>query len=312
MSTEIKFPSVTLPIEFNDGLKLDPKVAREIGEELAGDYCFAEPYPHIVIDNILPAELAQKILDNFPTAPLQNDVHHEGGYAGHHKRQVLPHDCNSFMREVFNFLNSASILYFLEGLSSIKGLIPDPYFEGGGLHETSRGGKLGIHADFRIHEKLSLSRRLNMLIYLNQDWKEDYEGKLEIWDSSVKNKFQSVIPIFNRCVVFSTDAESFHGHPEPLNTPEHITRKSIALYYYTASDKIYDEIPAHSTMYAARPTDGSEITKQVLHFNALNYKNDWLPPALLKPKLLLPPALYRKIKLGLSQFKSFRKKLKGK
>ena len=310
MDIALQFPSVTLPIEFNDGLKLNPKVAREIGEELAGSYCFAEPYPHIVIDNFLPEDLAQKILDNFPEEALKHDVNHEGEYAGHHKRQILPNDCNTFTREFFNFFNSAPILQFLEGLSSIDGLIPDPYFEGGGLHETSKGGKLGIHADFRIQKKLSLSRRLNMLIYLNKDWQDDYEGKLEIWDSSVKTKFKSVSPVFNRCVVFSTDAESFHGHPEPLNTPDHITRRSVALYYYTASEKIYEEIPAHSTMYAARPKDGSEIAKQVLHFNALNYKNDWLPPALLKPKLLLPPALYRKIKLGLNHLKSLRKKLK--
>lgn len=308
MDNATPFPSVTLPIEFTNGLILNSKIAREIGEKLAGDYCFAEPYPHIVLDDFLPADLAEKIITNFPKSPLQNDVNHEGGYAGHHKRQILPNDCNAFMREVFDFLNSAPILQFLEGISSLQGLIPDPYFEGGGLHETSKGGKLGIHADFRIHEKLSLNRRLNMLIYLNKDWQDSYEGHLEIWDATVKKKYQTVSPNFNRCVIFSTDADSYHGHPEPLNTPDHVTRRSIALYYYTASKKIYEEIPAHSTMYAARPNDGKEISKQVLHFNALNYKNDWLPPALLKPKLLLPPILYRQVKLGINYLKSLRRK----
>jgi 2OG-Fe(II) oxygenase superfamily len=311
MNISQTFPSLTLPVDFSDGLKLNTKLARTLGENLSGEYCFAEPYPHIVIDNFLPVELAEKIMQNFPEEPLQHDVNHEGGYAGHHKRQILPSDCNRFMRELFDFLNSAPILQFLEGLSTIEGLIPDPYFEGGGLHETSRGGKLGIHADFRIQKKLSLSRRLNMLIYLNKEWKDEYEGKLEIWDASVTTKYKSVSPVFNRCVIFNTDAESYHGHPEALSTPNHITRRSIALYYYTASQKIYEELPSHSTMYAARPNDGSDISKQVMHFNVLNYKNDWLPPAFLKPKLLLPPALYRKIKLGLNKIKSFRKKFKN-
>ncbi len=302
------FSSVTLPIDFADGLKLNLNEARHIGENLAGEYCFAEPYPHIVLDNFLPVALAEKIIANFPDKSLENDVRHEGGYAGHHKRQILPNDCNTFIRDVFNFFNSAPILQFLEGLTSIQGLISDPYFEGGGLHETSKGGQLGIHADFRIHEKLSLNRRLNMLIYLNKNWQDSYEGHLEIWDAAVKKKYQTISPNFNRCVIFSTDADSYHGHPEPLNTPDHITRRSIALYYYTASKKIYDELPAHSTMYAARPKDGKEITKQVLHFNALNYKNDWLPPVILKPKLLLPPVVYKKVKLGLTYLKSLGKK----
>ena len=305
------FPSLTLPIDLTDGIKLDPREARRIGEHLSGEYYFAEPYPHIVLDNFLPADLAEKIITHFPEKPLANDVRHEGGYVGHHKRQILPNDCDSFVREVFNFFNSVPILQFLEGLTSIQGLISDPYFEGGGLHETSKGGQLGIHADFRIHERLSLNRRLNILIYLNKNWQDSYEGHLEIWDAAVKKKYQTISPIFNRCAIFSTDADSYHGHPEPLNTPEHITRRSIALYYYTASKKIYDELPAHSTMYAARPNDGRNIAKQVLHFNALNYKNDWLPPALLKPKLLLPPVLYRKVKLGLAYLKSFRKNIKS-
>jgi Rps23 Pro-64 3,4-dihydroxylase Tpa1-like proline 4-hydroxylase len=270
--------TATLPIEFGDGIFLDPVNAREFGEELSGEYCFAEPFPHIVIDNFLPKELLEKILNNFPIKALKDDKFYENGYEGFHKRQIFPINCNEFTRNIFNFFNSASILQFLEGMTSISGLISDPYFEGGGFHEISRGGKLGVHADFRINEQLHLNRRLNMIVYLNKDWESSYGGSLEIWDKSMNNKIHDIAPIFNRCVIFNTDSDSYHGHPEPLASPEGVTRKSIALYYYTASKKIYEDTPAHSTMYVARPGESLNIRKEVFKLRARNYLNDWLPP----------------------------------
>lgn len=287
----------TLPIDFNEGLSLNLSLARELGENLAGSYIFAEPYPHIVIDNFLPNELANGLLLNFPENKLINDIVVEGHYAGHHKRQISPYDCNSFVRGCFNFFNSAPFLQFLEGLTSIKGIVPDPYFSGGGFHEISTGGQLGIHADFRINERLLLNRRLNALIYLNKDWKEEYGGELEIWDKDMKVKVKSIAPIFNRCVIFNTDADSYHGHPDPLNTPNNIKRRSAALYYYTASERIYDDLPAHMTMYAARPHDGYEIKRHVRYINLQNCMNDLIPPAMKNPRLFLPPLFYRKLKL---------------
>lgn len=268
----------TLPIQLEHGLFLDPKKAREFGEKLSGQYCSAEPYPHIVLDNFLPNQLAENILQNFPSEVLRDDKFFESDYYGLHKRQIFPVNCNDYIRNLFNFLNSSSVLQFLESLTQIKGLIPDPHFDGGGFHETSRGGKLGIHADFRINKQLHLNRRLNMIIYLNKDWEEDYGGCLEIWDKSMKNKIHSILPVFNKCVIFNTDATSYHGHPDPLNTPENITRKSIALYYYTASKSVYDETSDHSTMYVSRPGDNINIRKQVIKTKAREYLKDWLPP----------------------------------
>ena len=117
-----------------------------------------------------------------------------------------------------------------------------------------------------------------MLIYLNKNWDPDFGGNLELWDREMKSKVDSIAPIFNRCVIFNTDADSYHGHPDPLNTPSQITRKSIALYYYTASKKVYEDTPAHSTMYVARPSDSIKIKKQVAKLRSQNYIKDWLPP----------------------------------
>jgi hypothetical protein len=278
----LKYPSATLPISTDGELRLDPKVARAFGEELSGSYCFAEPYPHIVIDNFLPQPLIDEILDIFPTEKLADDKFYENDYAGLHKRQVLPESCEQRVRSIFHFFNSAPMLQFLEGLTTIESLMGDPYFYGGGFHEIFRGGKLGIHADFRVHGLLHLNRRLNILIYLNKDWDPDYGGNLEIWDREMKSRADSIAPVFNRCVIFNTDADSYHGHPDPLNTPNGVTRKSIALYYYTASRKVYEETPAHSTMYVARPNDSGANKRQAVRLRIENYKKDWLPPIALR------------------------------
>ncbi|MGM9484199.1 2OG-Fe(II) oxygenase [Roseateles sp. NT4] len=270
----------TLPVDGGD-LRLDPKIARALGEDLAGDYCFAEPFPHIVIDDFLPKELAEAILQNFPQASSR-DKRFEDGYTGLHKRQVFPGDCSAYHRNLFGFFNSAPVLQFLEGLTTIQGLVSDPYFDGGGYHEISTGGKLGIHADFRVNERLHLQRRLNMLIYLNKDWQPEWGGELELWDRQMQGKAKGVAPLFNRCVVFSTDATSFHGHPDPLACPLDVTRKSIALYYYTGSKGIYEEVPANSTDYRARPTDDAAVRAEARRQRRGNQMKDWLPPILLR------------------------------
>ena len=276
------FQQATLPVTINDGVNLDINEAQQYGERLSGDYCFAEPFPHIVIDDFLPVDMIAKILDNFPSEKLKNDVVFEMGYAGLHKRQVMPADCNGFCREVFGFFNSAAIVQFLESLTTIPSLIPDPHFVGGGFHETTTGGKLGIHADFRINEQLHLNRRINMIIYLNKDWKDEYGGNLELWDKSMQNKIQTIAPVYNRCVIFNTDADSFHGHPDPLTTPEHVKRRSIALYYYTASKRIYDDSVSHSTMYKARANDDAATRKEIRRTTLDNYLRDLTPPAFFR------------------------------
>jgi hypothetical protein len=271
-----------LPIILNDGYKLDHELARKRGEDLSSDYAFAEPFPHIVLDNFLPETITRQALAHFPLRSLPSDKNFDSGYAGLYKRQILPNDCDAQARELFYFFNSQPFVEFLEGLTSIQGLIPDPYYVGGGYHETAAGGKLGIHADFRINERLHVHRRLNVIIYLNESWKDEYGGFLELWDRKMQSKQKSVAPVFNRCVIFNTDADSYHGHPDPLTTPEGVFRRSIALYYYTASKAIYDEVPDNGTMYQARPGDTAENQREARQLRFDEHLRQWVPPALLR------------------------------
>jgi hypothetical protein len=203
------------------------------GAALRPRYVAARPFPHIVLDDFLPLDFVERILGAFPDKRLASVT--RTGPDQHAKHGYRPDDLrDSPCRNWLYTFNSRPFLLFLEQLTGIGGLIPDPYFVGGGLHETERGGRLAIHADFNIHAKLNLLRRINVLVYLNKDWQSAYGGHLELWDERVSRCVASIAPTFNRCVVFNTNRTSFHGHPDPLDCPQERTRRSIALYYYTA------------------------------------------------------------------------------
>lgn len=250
---------VALPITLGKELDFDIDQAAAFGRQMTATYTAATPFPHVVIDDFLPSDVIDSIHANFPAEQTHDEKLYERGYKGLHKRQINPNRCNPYLRSVFAAFNSAAMLQFLESLTTIEGLIPDPYFDGGGLHETKAGGLLGVHADFRVNKKLHVVRRINVIIYLNKNWQEEYGGNLELWDPKMNTCLKRISPIYNRCVIFNTDKDSNHGHPEPLRTPEHISRRSIALYYYTSSGNICDEIERDKTHYKPRPKDRLSI-----------------------------------------------------
>ena len=202
----------------------------------------AAPFPHVVIDNFLPAAHARFLSDAFPGPddPIWLDWRkrspHQWG------KQGLG-DSSRFgaldprLRLALQEFNAAPFLKFLEAVTGVETLLPDPYFSGGGMHQILTGGLLDIHTDFNDYKRLKLFRRLNVLIYLNETWRPEFAGELELWSGSPKQGgvcVQSIPPLFNRAVIFSTDKQSFHGHPREWAAPDGITRRSIALYYYTS------------------------------------------------------------------------------
>jgi len=173
-------------------------------------------------------------------------------------------------------MNSQVFLQFLQNLTGIEGLLPDPRLQGGGMHQIERGGRLGVHVDFNRHRTSKLDRRLNVLLYLNKDWSEDYGGHFEMWDRQMERCVQRVLPIFNRLVVFSTTETSWHGHPDPLTCPEDRTRKSLALYYYTNGRPDSEVAETHSTKFRTRPGETVENKREPLRLR------DFVPPVLTR------------------------------
>lgn len=215
-------------------------------------YASAHPFPHIVMDDFLPEAVLDEVLAEFPK-PRDADWF---AFDSPLERKLATKDdtvMGDATRHLLAELNSSAFVDFLERLTGIEGLVPDPHLAGGGLHQIERGGHLKVHADFNRHPRLGLERRLNVLIYLNRGWQEVYGGAFELWDRDMSRCEQRVLPVFNRCVVFSTTSTSFHGHPEPLNCPPGETRKSMALYYYSRDRPPEEARAAHNTLFKARP-----------------------------------------------------------
>ena len=256
-------------------LTFDGEECRALGRSMAPAYQSASPFPHIVIDDFLDPDTLRAVLAEFPPSDGRRYFDRDQERL---KFQYAPQEIRSgLIRNLFAELNGPAFLGFLEELTGIKGLISDPYFDGGGLHETKRGGHLGVHADFNIHGRLKVERRINLLVYLNEDWGADYGGQLELWDRQMKECVVRVEPLFGRAVIFNTDLDSFHGHPDPLNCPPDRSRRSIATYYYSAAEEGLALLPKRNTNFQPRPGTGDKTDWQIRRQHLIN---DWVPPKL--------------------------------
>lgn len=256
-------------------LSITHQEAKALGAQLAADYQSKTPYHYTCVDDFLPEEIVARVREE---ALAQGRKEAENQSANEKlKTSYNPDRLPTYTRAVFHALNSRPFIQFLETMSGIRGLIPDPYYMGGGIHRTETGGKLDIHADFNHHSIMNLERRLNLLIYLNPGWREEYGGSFEIWTDDMSRKVESFAPVMNRMCCFSTGSNTMHGNPETVNHPEGEPRLSIALYYYTATWEAGRV--DHTTVFKRRPgTDDAashEATLRVI-------------------RELVPPLLYRK------------------
>ncbi|PZU10151.1 2OG-Fe(II) oxygenase [Sphingomonas sp.] len=245
------------------------------GKLRAEQYQSAHPFPHIVMDDFLDADVLRRVLAEFPSRDGRDyfDRAQE-----RFKYQFNPNTIGSgLIRNLLAELNGEPFLAFLSEMTGIPDLISDPYYSGGGLHETLKGGHLSVHADFNVHSEMKVERRLNLLVYLNEDWEESYGGHLELWDKKMRKAATSVLPVLSRAVVFSTTLQSFHGQPEPLTCPPDRSRRSIATYYYTAFPTDAKKVPTRTTTFQTRPasTDKTDWRVRYAHF-----VDDWVPARL--------------------------------
>jgi hypothetical protein len=223
----------------------------ELAQSARSSYLAATPFPHLVIDDFFDPAVVDDVLGEFP-APGQIDWQKFDNGEEIKLASTAEAAFGPATRLLLYHLNSKTFLEFLSAVTGIEHLIPDPGFEGGGLHQIVRGGKLGVHADFNRHRQYGLDRRLNMLVYLNKNWREEYGGHLELWNRQMTGAEAKVLPLFNRVMIFSTTDFTYHGHPDPLQCPEGMTRKSLALYYYTNGRPAEEITGGHSTLFRAR------------------------------------------------------------
>ncbi len=221
-------------------------------DRAAQDYSAARPFPHIVLDDVLHRPAFDAAVDQFPGI----DDEFWKGYVHVNETKFSNTQTDTWapsLQAVAQEFCSPEFVAYLEKLTGIDNLIPDYSMDGGGLHMTKRGGHLNIHADFSTHHTHeNWARRVNILLYLNEEWRDEWGGKLELWDQAMTARQATVTPAGNRMLVFTTSADSFHGHPDGLTCPPDVARRSLAMYYFTE-----ESAPVRkSTNYQARPEEG--------------------------------------------------------
>ena len=221
-------------MNINKILSKDNQDLNLVAEKNFKNYYNETPFPSIVMENFFDEDYLDQVLLDFPDL---SKIDTSQKYLNKNEVKYANNNYKNFpnsIKDFFEFLNSDIYLNFLQKLTSIKEkLVADPQLNGGGLHEIKKGGVLKVHTDFSKHPSLKLDRRINVLIYLNKDWKEQYGGYLELWDKDMLECKKKILPTFNKMVIFSTNDFSNHGHPDPVTCPLDQSRKSIALYYFS-------------------------------------------------------------------------------
>ena len=229
----------------------------KLAQARVGADFFEEPFKHAVIDDFFSAAFAQELLSRFP------DVNSEAwDRANDHDIEVKlrtkwtsEFDIPEGLVDAVRIMNSSMMLRAMSDLFGIPKLMPDPYFTGGGLNVTVKGGLLDVHVDGNYHDASGLNRRINAIVYLNPGWQEGWGGEFGLYDSTGDNLIKKIAPLHNRLVVFDTNDYSFHGLPDPLNFPPETNRKSIILYYYTKEPRPASQISVeqpHSALWKKR------------------------------------------------------------
>jgi hypothetical protein len=237
-----------------DDLQLEDYLNPIDAAELAAQYRGARPFPYFATDAFLRPEFAEAVCRAYPDYEQARKLGKEFGALNERlKVQITdPKRMPDPVARLSEVLASQAFLGVLERVTGIPRLLADPQLRGGGMHLVGPGGRLDVHVDFNIQRDTQWFRRLNILVFLNEQWERSWGGCLELWNSDVTRREHEQMPLHNRCLVFETSESSYHG-VAPVTCPEGVTRQSFAAYYYTAEAPAQWSGAYHTTVFKPRP-----------------------------------------------------------
>jgi Rps23 Pro-64 3,4-dihydroxylase Tpa1-like proline 4-hydroxylase len=225
-------------------------------DHLREEFASAKPFPFVKIETFLEPSAADQVAAAYP--PFDKALDQGSTFTNVNERKKVQITRSELFPDSIARLNEAlASPKFLSELSYITGmpnLLADAELVGGGMHITGPGGRLDVHIDFNYIEERQLHRRLNLLLYLNRSWSNEWGGDIQLWDRDVKNCEASFTPSFNRCVIFETNEISYHG-VVPVSPDASAPRQSFATYYYTREAPAHWTGVSHSTVFRARPDE---------------------------------------------------------
>jgi hypothetical protein len=234
--------------------------------KLSKEFQEAKPFRHCIIDNFFENSIALDLSNEFPD---YNDPNIWSVYCNAIENKKLTPHWDLFPAktyQAFTLMNKPEFVEKIKFITGIPDLMADYGMHGGGWHMHSRGGKLNVHKDYSIHPKLSMERRINIIIYMTPDWKEEWNGGLEFWshDSEKNLPKECITKVYNKfncAVLFDTTQNSWHGLPTEIICPENVYRKSLAIYYIS---KPRQGVETHDRAYFA-PTAEQTNNQEILN-----------------------------------------------
>ena len=234
---------------------LDPRLIAE-ADQLAARFRRREPFRHAVIENFFEPGYCAQLLEQFPAFERGN-ARNEAGEPGMKSTIEKIRAIGPAYAALDHLVQSRELLDLVGRITGIPELLYDPWYFGGGTHENRSGQDLDAHVDFNRHPVEKWHRRLNLIVYLNREWEDAWGGSLELHSNprSPDDRITTITPLFNRAVIFETTEWSWHGFPRiALPLPrQSLTRKSIALYFYTKERPADELADSHSTIYVDQP-----------------------------------------------------------
>ena len=225
--------------------------------ELHRQFTTSRPFHHLVVDDFLEPDFCRRLISEFPSFDPSHALN-ERGETG--RKAVIPDlpRLGAAYNQFDSLIRSRDFLAFMSRITGIPNLLYDPAYVGGGTHENLDGQELDSHVDFNYHPRFQWHRRLNLIIFLNQNWNPDWGGCLELladpWIPDAAAPSTVVVPIANRAVLFETNEHSWHGFRR-IHLPagqDQISRRSIAVYFYTAERPESETEASHGTIYVHR------------------------------------------------------------
>jgi Rps23 Pro-64 3,4-dihydroxylase Tpa1-like proline 4-hydroxylase len=217
-------------------------------ESLASAFRTNTPFPHLVFEGLFDPRLLELMHSEFDNLKWSNWRHYDN--TNERKRGSLPNTrFGNATQLYFNTIHSGRFVNFLQRITGIASLIPDPELFAGGLHDIPQGGKFALHTDFNQHAVTKLDNRLVFITYLNKDWKASYGGALELWSIEEDKCKAEIEPVFGRSILFYQSSKSLHGHPQPVNAPDGRSRRSAAAYFYSNGRSDDESTSFHTTLF---------------------------------------------------------------
>ena len=244
-------------------------------EVLRARYADAKPFPHLVLDDLFPAEVLDAVIAESPQLNRENWLFIEAEGLQQVLRMRTGVDLGPASYQLASFVHSPAFLYLLSELTGVWQLLPDPYLQGAGHAAMRRGMFMEVHSDRNVAYDTGLTRRLAMIIFLNRQWPSEYAGELELWNHEGTRCEASIAPLFNRAVLFEVGDPNYHGVPTPLRCPEDRSRQSFIVYYHTVGGKDGKHPSPHTSVFAPRAYQKKKGFMHTLLKNTL-------PPILLR------------------------------